>query len=163
MLIPAGTEIEADAHGQLSIRTPGSLVVQNSGSYGVLESLTGSIRIEAGARVDAVQVRCPETCFIQGELTAWKVTAREIHLDSGARASILLQQAERIDVGSRSRLVGNFASEQELLGLFARFAPQMRPLAEGGATAADSTGRVDGAGADIAVAEILEDEPVDEA
>lgn len=128
MVIPAGTEVEVDARGQLSIRTPGNLVIQSSGRYGVLESRSGSIRIEPGAAVEAVHVRCPGGCFIQGELTAWKVSAREIHLDSGARASILLQEAEQIDIGRRSRLVGNFGSEQELYRLFSRFARQVRSL-----------------------------------
>lgn len=133
MVIPAGTEVEVDNRGQLSIRTPGNLVIQSSGRYGVLESLSGSIRIEPGAAVEAVHVRCPGGCFIQGELTAWKVSAREIHLDSGARASILLQEAEQVDIGRRSRLVGNFGSEQELYRLFSRFAQQVRslPLFEG--------------------------------
>lgn len=128
MVIPAGTEVEVDTRGQLSIRTPGNLVIQSSGRYGVIESLSGSIRIEPGAAVEAVHVRCPGGCFIQGELTAWKVSAREIHLDSGARASILLQEAEQVDIGRRSRLVGNFGSEQELYRLFSRFARQIRSL-----------------------------------
>ena len=46
MIIPRGTEIKIDGHGQLSIRSPGNLVLQNSGSYGSLESVAGSIRIE---------------------------------------------------------------------------------------------------------------------
>ncbi len=54
MIIPAGTEIEVDAHGQLSIRAPGNLVIQNSGSYGKLESIGGSIRIDQGVEVEAV-------------------------------------------------------------------------------------------------------------
>jgi hypothetical protein len=33
MIIPKGTQIEVDQHGQLSIRTPGNLVIQNSGIY----------------------------------------------------------------------------------------------------------------------------------
>ena len=43
MIIPAGTELKVDVHGQLSIRTPGNLVIQNSGNFGVIESLGGSI------------------------------------------------------------------------------------------------------------------------
>ena len=48
MIIPSGTQIQVDGGGQLSIRTPGNLVIQNSGSYGSLESVSGSIRIEPG-------------------------------------------------------------------------------------------------------------------
>ena len=32
MIIPSGTEIQIDVHGQLSVRTPGNLVIQNSGT-----------------------------------------------------------------------------------------------------------------------------------
>ncbi|HVS03286.1 MAG TPA: hypothetical protein VMT16_11000, partial [Thermoanaerobaculia bacterium] len=73
MIIPGGTQIQVDAHGQLSIRTPGNLVIQNSGAYAVLESVSGSIRIEPQVSVEAVTVRCAETCFVQGSLTAWRV------------------------------------------------------------------------------------------
>ena len=38
MIIPSGTEIAVNEHGQLSIRTPGNLVIQNSGVYSVIES-----------------------------------------------------------------------------------------------------------------------------
>jgi hypothetical protein len=58
MIIPRGTEIEVDAHGQLSIRTPGNLVLQNSGSFATLESVHGSIRIEHGVEIEAATVRC---------------------------------------------------------------------------------------------------------
>ena len=62
MLIPRGTRIELDAEGQLSIHAPGNLVVQSSGKYGTLESMGGSIRIDRGAEVEAVTVRCADTC-----------------------------------------------------------------------------------------------------
>ena len=65
MIIPQGTEIHSDAHGQLNIRTPGNLVIETSGHYGILESLHGSIRIEPEADVEAVQVRCSEACYVQ--------------------------------------------------------------------------------------------------
>jgi len=128
MIIPEGTEVRADAQGQLSIRTPGNLVLQSSGRYGVIESLAGSIRIERGAKIEAVQLKCPGACYIQGELTAWRVTAKEIHLDSEARASIVLQEAEQVEVGRESRLVGNFGSEKELFMLFSRFAREVKSL-----------------------------------
>ena len=54
MIIPNGTEIQIDVHGQLSVRTPGNLVIQNSGHYGEIESVEGSIRIDANAEVEAV-------------------------------------------------------------------------------------------------------------
>jgi hypothetical protein len=128
LVIPQGTRIEVDSSGQLSIFAPGNLVIQSSGRYGTLESASGSIRIDRGAEVEAVSVRCPETCFVQGSLTAWKVSARTLHLDDTARAHVVLQETSRLEVGSDARLVGNFASEGELFHLFARFAHQVRTL-----------------------------------
>jgi hypothetical protein len=128
MIIPRGTEIAVDAHGQLSIRTPGNLVLQNSGAFGTLESVHGSIRIEHGVEIEAATVRCAEACYVQGSLTAWKVIARALHLEDSARAHIVLQETERLDVGRGARLVGNFASEDELFVLFSRFAEQVRSL-----------------------------------
>ncbi|HMB51819.1 MAG TPA: hypothetical protein VKU40_00795, partial [Thermoanaerobaculia bacterium] len=111
MIVPRGTEIEVDAHGQLSVRAPGNLVIQNSGSYGTLESRAGSIRIDHGVEVEAVSVNCAGDCFVQGSLTAWKVTARTLHLEETATANIVLQETERLEVGRDARLVGNFDSE----------------------------------------------------
>jgi hypothetical protein len=128
MIIPRGTEIEVDAHGQLSVRAPGHLVIQNSGSYGTIESRTGSIRIDHGVEVEAVSVRCAQDCFVLGSLTAWKVTARTLQLEDTARANIVLQETERLEVGRGARLVGNFDSEKELFVLFSRFAREFRSL-----------------------------------
>jgi hypothetical protein len=128
MIIPSGTDIEVDVHGQLTIRTPGNLVIQDSGNFATLESLNGSIRIESGAQVEAVTVRCAETCFIEGGLTAWKVTAEAIHLEDEAKANIVLQETERLEVGPGARLVGNFQNEKELFYLFSRFAGELRAL-----------------------------------
>ena len=75
MIIPRGTQIEVDQHGQLSIRAPGNLVIQNSGIYGTIESVQGSVRIEPKVEVEAVTVRCARACYVQGTLTAWKVEA----------------------------------------------------------------------------------------
>lgn len=128
MIVPRGTEIAVDAHGQLSIRTPGNLVLQNSGSFATLESVHGSIRIEHGVEIEAATVRCADSCFVQGSLTAWKVIAHTLHLDDTAQAHIVLQETERMDVGRGARLVGNFGSEDELFTLFSRFAEQVRSL-----------------------------------
>ncbi len=128
MIIPRGTEIDVDAHGQLSIRTPGNLVLQNSGSFGTLESVHGSIRIERGVEIEAATVRCADACYVQGTLTAWKVVARTLHLEDTAEAHIVLQETEALDVGRGARLVGNFHSEDELFLLFSRFADQVRSL-----------------------------------
>jgi hypothetical protein len=128
MIIPPGTDVEVDGHGQLSIRTPGNLVIQDSGHYGTIESRNGSIRIDSGAEVEAVDVRCAETCYIEGSLTAWKVAARAIQLEENARASIVLQETEELQIGRQARLVGNFDSEKELFLLFSRFARQLRAL-----------------------------------
>ncbi len=128
MIIPSGTEIQIDVHGQLSVRTPGNLVIQNSGHYGEIESVGGSIRIESNAEVEAVSVRCAETCYVQGSLTSWKVRAKSIHLEEKAQARIVLQETEGIEIGKNAQLVGNFSSEKELFLLFSRFAQQLRSL-----------------------------------
>lgn len=128
MIIPRGLRIEIDPEGQLSIHAPGNLVVQNSGKYGTLESTGGSIRIDRGVEVEAVTVRCFDTCYVQGFLTAWKVNARSLHLEESARAHVVIQETERLEIGRDARLVGNFASEKELVGLFSRFAHQVRSI-----------------------------------
>lgn len=128
MIIPNGTKIEVDSHGQLNIRTPGNLVIQNSGSYGVIESATGSIRIEPNVQVEAVNIECADVCYVQGSLTAWKVKARAIELDESARAHIILQETESLQIGNEARLVGNFSSEKELFLLMSRFAKQLRSI-----------------------------------
>ena len=128
MIIPSGTEIQIDVHGQLSVRTPGNLVIQNSGHYGEIESIGGSIRVESNAEVEAVAVRCAETCYVQGSLTSWKVKAKSIHLEEKAQARIVLQETDSIEIGKNAQLVGNFSSEKELFLLFSRFARQLRSL-----------------------------------
>lgn len=128
MIIPRGTRIETDADGQLSIHAPGNVVLQNSGKYGTLESMGGSIRIDRGVSVEAVTIRCAETCYVQGALTAWKVSARALHLEDGARAHVVLQETQRLEIGKEARLVGSFSSEKEMLSLFSRFANQVRAL-----------------------------------
>ena len=73
-------------------------------------------------------MRCAETCFVQGFLTAWKVIAERLHLEDSARAHVVLQETERLEIGRDARLVGNFSSEKEIFGLFSRFAHQVRAL-----------------------------------
>jgi hypothetical protein len=128
MIVPPGTQIQVDGQGQVSIRTPGNLVLQNSGSYGVLESVSGSIRIEPTVKVEAVTVRCADTCFVQGSLTAWRLVARTLHVDSDAEAQVVMQETEHLEVERTGRVVGNFKSEKELFSLFSRFAPHVRAL-----------------------------------
>lgn len=128
MIIPRGAEIRLDREGQLSIRTPGNLVLQGSGRYGDLESIHGSLRIEPGAEVEAVTVRCADACVVGGSLTAWKVAARVIQLEEDARAQIVLQEADELEIGHDARLTGNFGSEKELFLLFSRFARQLRAM-----------------------------------
>jgi hypothetical protein len=128
MLIPKGTRIEVDDEGHLSIVAPGNLVVQNSGKYGTLESLGGSIRIDRGAEVEVTTIRCADTCVVQGFLTAWKVTAKLLLLEDSARAHIVLQETQRLQIGRDARLVGNFSSEKEIFSLFSRFASQVKAL-----------------------------------
>lgn len=128
MIIPNGTEISIDVHGQLSVRTPGNLVIQNSGHYGEIESTGGSIRIEANAEVEAVSVRCAGVCYVQGSLTSWKVKAQSIQLEEKAHARIVLQESESLEIGKNAQLVGNFSSEKELFLLFSRFARQLKSI-----------------------------------
>lgn len=128
MIIPKGTEIRVNEEGQLSIRTPGNLVIQNSGNYSEIESTSGSIRIEQNVKVDAISVKASEACFIEGTLTAWRVAARKITLEDHARAYIMLQESEELELSPSSRLVGNFQNEKEIYLLMGRFNRQMREL-----------------------------------
>ena len=128
MIIPRGTEIRVNAHGQLSIKTPGNLVIQNSGIYSEIESTNGSIRIEENVTVEAVSIRAGQACFIQGTLTAWKVHAKKITLEDRARAFIMLQESEHLELAKSARLVGNFANEKELFFMMGKFSPQLKEL-----------------------------------
>lgn len=128
MIIPRGTEIRVNAHGQLSIKTPGNLVIQNSGIYSEIESTNGSIRIEENVTVEAVSIRAGQACFIQGTLTAWRVHAKRIALEDRARAFIMLQESEHLELAKTARLVGNFANEKELYLMMGKFSPQLKEL-----------------------------------
>lgn len=128
MIIPRGTEIRINQQGQLSIKTPGNLVIQNSGTYSELESTNGSIRIEENVHVEAVSVRAAQACFIQGTLTAWRVHAKKIALEDRAKANIMLQESEQLELSKSSRLVGNFANEKEIYLLLAKFSSQLKQL-----------------------------------
>ena len=128
MIIPRGTEIKLNQHGQLSIKTPGNLVIQNSGNYSEIESTNGSIRIEETVAVEAVSVRAGQACFIQGTLTAWKVHAKRISLEDRAKAFIMVQESEHLDLAKTARLVGNFANEKELYLMMGKFTGQLREL-----------------------------------
>jgi hypothetical protein len=131
MIIPHGTEVSVNEQGQLSIRTPGNLVIQNSGVYSVIESGSGSVRIDPDVQVEAVSVEAADSCFVAGELTAWRVHADKIILEKGAQANIMLQESETLELDRNARLVGNFASEKELYLMLGRFSRQLRELPEG--------------------------------
>jgi hypothetical protein len=128
MIIPRGTEIKVNANGQLSIKTPGNLVIQNSGTYSEIESTNGSIRIEENVTVEAVSIRAGQACFIQGTLTAWRVHAKRITLEERARAFIMLQESEHLEMAKNARLVGNFSNEKELFFMMGKFSPQLKEL-----------------------------------
>ena len=128
MIIPRGTEIKLNQHGQLSIKTPGNLVIQNSGNYSEIESTNGSIRIDENVTVEAVSVRAGQACFIQGTLTAWKVHAKKITLEDRAKAFIMVQESENLELSRSARLVGNFANEKELYLMMGKFTPQLKEL-----------------------------------
>jgi hypothetical protein len=131
MIIPRGTEIRVNQNGQLSIKTPGNLVIQNSGTYSDIESTNGSIRIDENVTVEAVTIRCGQACFIQGTLTAWKVHAKKITLEDRAKAFIMLQESEQLELARTARLVGNFANEKELYFMMGKFTPQLKELPGG--------------------------------
>jgi len=128
MIIPRGTEIRVNSHGQLSIKTPGNLVIQNSGLYSEIESTNGSIRIEENVNVEAVSIKAGQACFIQGTLTAWKVRAKRITLEDRAKAFIMLQESEHLELSRTARMVGNFANEKELFLMMGKFTPQLKEL-----------------------------------
>ena len=128
MIIPQGTEIKVNSQGQLSIKTPGNLVIQNSGNYSELESTNGSIRIEDNVNVEAVSVKAAEACYIQGTLTAWRVTAKKIALEDRAKAYIMMQDSQQLELSRTSRLVGNFANEKEIYLMLGKFTAQLRQL-----------------------------------
>jgi hypothetical protein len=128
MIIPRGTEIRVNSHGQLSIKTPGNLVIQNSGVYSELESTNGSIRIEENVTVEAVSIRAAQACFVQGTLTAWRVHAKRIALEDRAKAFIMLQESEQLELSRSARLVGNFANEKELFLMMGKFTTQLKEL-----------------------------------
>jgi hypothetical protein len=107
MIIPRGTDIRVNDRGQLSIKTPGNLVIQNSGIYSELESTNGSIRIEENVVVEAVSIKAAQACFIQGTVTAWRVHAKRITLEDRAKAFIMLQESDSLELSKSSRLVGN--------------------------------------------------------
>ena len=131
MIIPNGTDISVNENGQLAIRTPGNLVIQNSGVYSVIESASGSVRIDPDVKVEAVSVQAADSCFVAGELTAWRVRARTITLEKGAQANIMLQESETLELDRNARLVGNFASEKELYLMLGRFSRELRDLPNG--------------------------------
>ena len=131
MIIPNGTDISVNEQGQLSIRTPGNLVIQNSGVYSVIESGSGSVRIDPEVKVEAVSVQAAESCFVAGQLTAWRVRAKTITLERDAQANIMLQESESLELDRNARLVGNFASEKELYLMLGRFSRELRDLPNG--------------------------------
>jgi len=131
MIIPRGTEITVNDQGQLSIRTPGNLVIQNPGVYSVIECGSGSVRIDPTIKVEAVSIHAADTCLIAGTLTAWRVKAKRIILEKGAQAFIMLRESETLELDRAARLVGNFASEDELYLMMGRFRRQFRELPGG--------------------------------
>lgn len=128
MIIPSGTEITVNEHGELAIRTPGNLVIQNSGTYSVIECGGGSLRIDPDVRVEAASVKAADTCYVAGSLTAWRVKAKKVVLEKGSQAFIMLRESETLDLDRQARLVGNFGSEKELYLLLGRFNDHLRHL-----------------------------------
>jgi len=142
MIIPKGTEVSVNENGQLSIRTPGNLVIQNSGVYSLIESGNGSVRIDPEVEVEAVSVQAADSCFVAGQLTAWRVRAQKITLEKGAQANIMLQESEILELDRNARLVGNFASEKELYLMLGRFSRELRDLPNGIFVGQEAGGRI---------------------
>jgi hypothetical protein len=159
MIIPNGTDISVNEHGQLSIRTPGNLVIQNSGVYSVIESGSGSVRIDPEVKVEAVSVQAADSCFVAGQLTAWRVRAKTITLERGAQANIMLQESESLELDRNARLVGNFASEKELYLMLGRFSRELRELPNGIFAADEPGGRISAGRGRPAPAAVAPEEP----
>jgi len=159
MIIPNGTNISVNEHGQLSIRTPGNLVIQNSGVYSLIESSNGSVRIDPEVQVEAVSVHAADSCFVAGELTAWRVRAQKITLEKGAQANIMLQESETLELDRNARLVGNFASEKELYLMLGRFSRELRELPNGLFTGREAAGRIPSDAADKVAEVSPQEEP----
>ena len=106
-------------------------MIQNSGVYSVIESGSGSVRIDPDVKVEAVSVQAADSCFVAGQLTAWRVRARKITLERDAQANIMLQESESLELDRNARLVGNFASEKELYLMLGRFSRELRDLPTG--------------------------------
>lgn len=158
MIIPNGTEITVNELGQLSIRTPGNLVIQNSGKYSVIESSAGSVRIDPEVKVEAVSVQAADSCFVAGELTAWRVRASKITLEKNALANVMLQESDSLELDRTARLVGNFASEKELYLMLGRFSRQLRELPGGSSPGSEAPRKV-AAGAPVAAPPRADEEP----
>ncbi len=159
MIIPNGTDITVNEHGQLSISTPGNLVIQNSGVYSLIESGSGSVRIDPEVQVEAVSVQAADSCFVAGQLTAWRVRARTITLERGAQANIMLQESESLELDRNARLVGNFASEKELYLMLGRFSRELRELPNGLFSGEAASGRIPAEVLPDAVAAVPPEEP----
>jgi hypothetical protein len=159
MIIPNGTDVSVNEHGQLSIRTPGNLVIQNSGVYSVIESGAGSVRIDPDVKVEAVSIQAADSCFVAGQLTAWRVRARTITLERGAQANIMLQESESLELDRDARLVGNFASEKELYLMLGRFSRELRDLPNGIFAGEEASARIAARSADQRTAPPPSDEP----
>lgn len=128
MIIPNGTEITVSDRGQLAIKTPGNLVIQNPGTYSMIECTKGSIRIDANVKVETVSVQVADTCCVAGNLTAWQVKAKRVVLEKGSQAFVMVLQTDNLELDKQARLVGNFGSEQELYLMLSRFNNQLRDL-----------------------------------
>jgi hypothetical protein len=159
MIIPNGTDVSVNEHGQLSIRTPGNLVIQNSGVYSIIESGSGSVRIDPDVKVEAVSVQAADSCFVAGQLTAWRVRARTITLERGAQANIMLQESESLELDRNARLVGNFSSEKELYLMLGRFSRELRDLPNGIFAGEEAGARIPAKVPDRVAADNLRDEP----
>jgi len=75
-----------------------------------------------------VSVKGGQVCYIQGTLTAWKVRAKRITLEDRAKAFIMVQESELLELSKSARLVGNFANEKELYLMMGKFTAQLREL-----------------------------------
>ena len=127
MIVPPGTQIQVDPQGQVSIRTPGNLVLQNSGAYATLSRCRLYPHRARGARRggDGALRRDLPGAGLAHRLAGGGAHPPRRQRRRGARGDA---ETEKLEVGRNGRLVGNFRSEKELFALFSRFAGNVRAL-----------------------------------
>ena len=58
--------------------------------------------------MEAVSIRAGQACFIQGMLTAWRVHAKKIALEDRAKAYIMVQESEQLELARTGEIGTRF-------------------------------------------------------